>query len=89
MALQRIGERDVEWCMRTAMTGICAPAQLTAPESAVRALELPEAITASLLCEVDRHAEPFRVWRQAFGYGGACHWLQLARRARAIPALGY
>jgi hypothetical protein len=83
MALQRLGLAQPtplfsiaeDWASgsllerRAVVAGVCEPALLGNAETVERALTLLDRITASLLVESDRHADEFRVLRQALGYG--------------------
>jgi hypothetical protein len=83
MGLQRIGDVEASrlleilhrWstgsplCRRAVVAGICEPRLLVAPAVAEAAIQLLDAITASLLAEPDRRDPDVRVLRQALGYG--------------------
>lgn len=83
MGLQRIGDADGRrllailgaWATgtllqrRAVVAGICEPRLLREPVVAQAAVELLDAITASLLAEPDRRDPDVRVLRQALGYG--------------------
>jgi hypothetical protein len=82
MALQRLGDADMALLLRSVQpwlqgsllerravaAGLCEPRLLRQPEHAAQVLQLLDQITGSLLVEVDRRSEPFRVLRQALGY---------------------
>ncbi len=83
MALQHYGDADMaalldemtRWArggfleQRAAVAALCEPRLLARPENARRVLGLLDEITGALQAAPDRHAEPFRVLRQALGYG--------------------
>lgn len=83
MALQRLGdERPArmfeiaeDWAgggrleQRAAVAAVCEPRLLREAEYAHRALAVLDRITASVVGASDRRSEPFRVLRQALGYG--------------------
>lgn len=82
MGLQRIGDADagrlldeVEgWAdgppllRRAAVTGVCEPRLVTDADVAVRAVELLDRVTGTLLAEPDRRSADVRTLRQALGY---------------------
>jgi hypothetical protein len=83
MALQRWGQVDMDallkemgaWSRgsllerRAAVAALCEPALLARPAHAEEALQLLHEITADLPAAADRRGEPFRILRQALGYG--------------------
>jgi hypothetical protein len=95
MALQRFGAHDMvallriaaDWSrrgrlrQRAAAAAIAEPALLGNPDHARRALEILDAITATVANAGDRATDEFRVLRQALGY---CWSVAVA----ALPAAG-
>jgi hypothetical protein len=95
MALQRLGAHDMvallriasDWSrrgrlpQRAAAAAIAEPALLGNPDHARRALEILDAITATVANAGDRTTDEFRVLRQALGY---CWSVAVA----ALPAAG-
>jgi hypothetical protein len=83
MALQRWGQVDMDallkemraWSQgsllerRAAVAALCEPALLAQAAHAEEVLQVLDEITASLLAAADRRGEPFRILRQALGYG--------------------
>jgi hypothetical protein len=84
IALQRWGSVDIRpllaelrgWTgaadrfrQRAAVAAICEPPLLRRPDAAAAALDLLDMITRTLPGAADRRTEPFRVLRQALGYG--------------------
>jgi hypothetical protein len=66
MAQWRLGNRYEQ---RAVVAALCEPGLLTRPEDAATALAMLDAITATLVGAADQRTEPFRVLRQALGYG--------------------
>jgi hypothetical protein len=83
MALQRWGRVDMDGLLtemtawsrgsllerRAAVAALCEPALLALPAHAEAVLRLLDDITAGLPAVPDRRGEPFRILRQALGYG--------------------
>jgi HEAT repeat protein len=83
MALQRLGDERLDrmfeiagdWAggdrleQRAAVAAVCEPRLLRDPASARRAVSLLDRVTESVSGAGDRGTEPFRVLRQALGYG--------------------
>jgi len=83
ISLQHLGDRDMElllrrmdiWAgesllmQRAAMAALCEPRLLKNPVHAGKVLDILDRITLSLTKETDRKQEPFRILRQALGYG--------------------
>jgi hypothetical protein len=83
LGLQRLGARDMQRLLgvtrswsggswlekRAAVAALCEPALVRDADAARVVLEIPDAITASMLDVLDRKDEDFRVLRQALAYG--------------------
>lgn len=82
MGLQRVGDADLDRLLvalpswtggsplvrRAAVAGLCEPRLLRTAQACAAALDLVDAVTASLLAEPDRRDPDVRTLRQALGY---------------------
>ena len=60
------GDRLVQ---RAVVAALCEPALLDVPADAAAVVDILDGVTGTLVAAADRRTEPFRVLRQALGYG--------------------
>lgn len=83
LGLQRYGEQDLvglvelmeSWIegnpyeRRAAVAALCEPGLLRDPNNARRIIDILDRITGSIMAEVDRKSDSFKVLRKGLGYG--------------------